>query len=438
MNFRRVTCLGLVLAMALLAASCDDTFRPIVIPLNPNPPSGQLAHFVIFLSANGPVAPGDSSHIDVSGDTNIGSVQMGIGPVHGAILPNGSEAYIANNLDDSVSAYAPTTTNTSIPTTVSLPSGSGPIFVATTEIANVYVANSTAGTVAAISTATNVATIIPLAANSANFNPVALAETPDASKVYVADEGVNSVSVITTSDRIAHTTIPVGTSPVWISIRSDGRRAYVLNSGSGTISTIDTTTDTVLNTVPTTAGANFMFYDASFNRLYVVSPSSTVLTIFDVTADQPSVRASIDLAAVANSLCTAGCVPTAVTVLPDGSRAYVSFYSISGSPSTLNAGVAVIGTGANTITKFIALPPATIDTVNATGCSTVRFRLFVAAAPDSSRVYVTDCDSGNTGIVQTADDTFALNLPAPISAFPPPDPSSLPPPQNPVFVFPGQ
>jgi YVTN family beta-propeller protein len=438
MNFRRVIYLGMVLALALYTVACDDTFRPIVIPLNPNPPSGNLLHFAVFLSSNGPSAPGDTSRIDVSGDTNVGSIQVGIGPVHAALLPNGSELYVANSLDDSVSVYNPSAASLIIPTTISLPVGSVPVFVGTAENNNVYVANSGNGTVAAINAGTNIATIIPLSSNPTSFRPVALAETPDAGKVYVANEGANSVSVITTNDRIAHTPIAVGMSPVWVAMRSDGRRVYVLNSGSGTISTLDTTTDTVLNTVSVSSGANYMFYDSVFNRLYVTSPASTSLGVLDVSGDQPTVLASIDLATAANSLCAAGCVPTSVTVLPDGGRAYVSFYSISGSPSVLNAGVAVVNTGSRLITKFVALPPATIDATNATGCSTARFRLFAAAAPDSTRVYISDCDSGNTGIIQTSDDSMVLNLPSPLSAFPAPSPTQQPPLQNPMFVLPGQ
>jgi len=439
MNFRRVTYLGLVLALTLGAVACNDTFRPIAIPLNPNPPSGNLLHYAISLSTNNAAAPGYSSRIDVSGDTEVGSIQTGLGPVHGAVLPSGGALYVANSLDDSVSTYNPSSTSIIIPTVISLPAGSAPIFVATTENGNVYVANSGNGTVAAISTISNVAVIIPLSTSPVAFRPVAMAETPNAQKLYVANEGDNSVSVITTSDRVAHTPIPVGTSPVWVAVRSDGRRAYVLNSGSGTISTLDTTTDAVLSTVPVSAGANYMFYDSTFNRLYVTSNSATTVDVLDVSGDQPSVLASIDLTAGANSPCAGGCVPTAVTVLPDGSRAYVSFYTISGTPSALNASVAVINTGTNAITKFVSLPPATIDTVNVTGCATARFRLFVAAAPgDGSRVYVSNCDSGNTGVIQTLDDTFALNLPAPLSAFAAPTPTSQPPLQNPVFVFPGQ
>ncbi|MGH9565360.1 MAG: YncE family protein, partial [Candidatus Angelobacter sp.] len=257
--------------------------------------------------------------------------------------------------------------------------------------------------------------------------------------LYVANEGNNSVSVITTSDRVAHTPIPIGMSPVWVAVRSDGRRAYVLNSGSGTVSTLDTSTDAVLNTVAVSAGANFMFYDSVFNRLYVTSNSATTVGVLDVSGDQPSVLASIDLTSGVNSPCTAGCVPTAVTVLPDGSRAYVSFYTISGPPSALNASVAVVNTGTNAITKFVSLPPAAIDTVNATGCAAARVRVFVAAAAgEGERVYVSNCDSGNTGVIQTLDDTFAVNLPAPLSAFPAPTPDAQPPLQNPVFVFPGQ
>jgi hypothetical protein len=44
--------------------------------------------------------------------------------------------------------------------------------------------------------------------------------------------------------------------------------------------------------------------------------------------------------------------------------------------------------------------------------------LFVAAAADSSRVYVGNCDAGNTTIIRTSDNTEVLNMPAPLSDFP--------------------
>src|SRR5690242_7971384 len=141
MIFRRFWFVGSVFCLLLIAASCGDTFRPIITQLNPTPPDGRLLHYVLFLSSNGPNNPGGSSRIDVSGDTNVGTAEVGLGPVHAALLPSGAGVYVANSLEDSVTFYDPspstTTQSNSIPvTTISLPAGSNPVFVATTENLN--------------------------------------------------------------------------------------------------------------------------------------------------------------------------------------------------------------------------------------------------------------------------------------------------------------
>ena len=96
-----------IFAVAIFEVSCGDTFRPIAIPQNPQPPDPNSLHFALVLTANGPEAcvplsnppvfpggepcdpsihPGASSRIDVSGDTNVGTATVGMGPVHAAVV----------------------------------------------------------------------------------------------------------------------------------------------------------------------------------------------------------------------------------------------------------------------------------------------------------------------------------------------------------------
>jgi hypothetical protein len=70
-------------------------------------------------------------------------------------------------------------------------------------------------------------------------------------------------------------------------------------------------------------------------------------------------------------------------------------------------------------------------------CATTRFRFMMAAAGDSSRAYLSSCDGGNVNIIDTSNDTYIENLPAPIGSRPPIPPSPTNPPQNPVFLFAG-
>lgn len=400
--------------LCLICLSCGDQFRPVAIPIAPPPPDPKSFHLVVVLSDNGLQNRGAGSSLDVSGDTNIGVAQLGLGPAHAALLPNGSRLYVANRLEDSVSSYAPNTTTTVA--TASLPANSNPVFVHTTENGTVYVANFGTNTVAAISATTNAAQS-PLI--QVGNHPVALAETPDQKKLYAVNQGDGTVTSISVVDKTVSATIATGALPVWAVARSDSARVYVLNSGSGTVSTIDPATDLVLGLpVPVGKGANYMTYDRKQNRLYISNPVANTLTALNISADPPALLFTLPVAAS----------PTTVAALPDGSRVYVASVSLAGGNAISQVTVVNAGDGSvRTVIPLSSVPA---------GCGVARFELFIAASADSSKVFVGNCDAGNTSIIRTSDDTKVLDIPAPLSAMTPPN-GGNPLPQNPVFVLAG-
>jgi DNA-binding beta-propeller fold protein YncE len=446
------------MVLVLAWTGCGDVFRPVAIPQPPPPPDPSSLHFDIVLTRNGPSNPGDSSRLDVSGDTNVGTATVGLGPVHVTMLPNGSRLYIANGEEDTVSTYSPSSITPV--TTISLPAGSVPVFVTTTESGFVYVANSAGGapgvgTVAVIPTATNVVSAIL----TVGTNPVSLAELPNATKLYVANQGDSTVRVINTVDKtLAPNPVadPGGTiaSPVWVVARSDSARVYVLSAGSGNVSAIDSSSDTVVASASAGAGANYMVYDPTRNRLYITNPVASTVTLLDVSTDTLT---PITLPITGT--------PVSVAALPDGTRAYVASYQVSApscpadQPCSITSQVTVINASSNTISSVISMGTVNVDnltnpitgTVNDTGCNPdttthpVRFRLSIAASGDSTKVQVAHCDAGSTYIIRTSNDTLEtdsqgnpLVIPAPVSSFPPPDVGGQPPPQNPTFLFSAQ
>jgi YVTN family beta-propeller protein len=402
-----------ILALCLIEVSCGDQYRPVAIPIVPPPPDPAAIHFVLVLSDNGQHDPGASSRLDVSGDTNLGVAQLGLGPAHAALTPNGGRVYVANSLEDSVSSYA--TGNATSVTTTSLPTGSNPVFVHTAENGTVYVANFASDTVAAISTSTNVV-VNPLI--HVGTHPVALAETPDQKKLYAVNQGSGNVSSISLVDRLVVQTIATGTSPVWAVARSDSARVYVLDSGTGTVFAIDTVSDQVVGTAAAGAGANFMAYDRKLNRLYVTNPVANTVTALDIAKDPPALLFAVPVAAS----------PVTVAALPDGSRVYVA--SMLSSGGTAISQVTVVNAADGSVRAVIPLNSVP------TACSAVRFELFAAASADSSRVYVGNCDAGSTSIIRTSDEQKLLDMPAPLSVVTPPN-GGNPLPQNPVFVLAG-
>jgi YVTN family beta-propeller protein len=412
----------------LLCLGCGETYRPVANPVIPPQPNPAFTHVVMVISDNGTNNPGASTTIDVSGDTATSQSQAGLGPVHAALI-GATQVYVANSLEDTVSEFgvvspAPVVT-VSLPSSCGLPPCSMPVFVGGTETTTVYVANFNSNTVAAISTSSNVIT------NSITVGtgPVALAETPDTQKVYVANSGAGgaggSVTAINTMDKSVVPNPPFATfgwvSPVWVLARSDSQRAYVLDQGSGLVAAIDTSLDSVVGSVSVGVGANYMVYDPNLNRIYAVNPAANTVTSLDVTSD--SLPATV--VSVSN--------PKSVAALADGTRFYISSGTASG--GVVTSQVTVIN--AANFTVKTTIPITSVPALPAFCTVKTWAELAVAAAADSSRVYLSNCDAGDTAIIQTSNDTLLAQMAAPISAQPPPQPGGTPPPQNPVFVLAG-
>lgn len=409
----------------LVCVSCGETYRPVANPVIPNPPTPAFTHIVTVLSDNGANNPGASSTIDVSGDTVLAQAQVGLGPTYAALIP-GPRIYVTNSLDDTVSVFnagnATPVITISLPPVCGTPPCSMPVFVGGTETTTVYVASSKAGIVSAIATSNNVV----INTITVGTSPVALAETPDQQKIYVANQGTNgsggSVTPISTVDKSVVLNPPLANfgwvSPVWVVARSDSQRVYVLDQGSGLVVAIDPSFDAVVSSVSVGAGANFMAYDPKLNRIYVVNPVANTLTALDASSD----------ALPATSVLVAN--PRSVAALPDGTRVYVSSAAVSA--GTVSSKVTVLNS-ANLSVKT-TIPLTSVPAV----CAVKTWaQLGVVAAADASRVYVGNCDAGNTAVIQTSNDALVLQMPAPVSAQPPPKPGGTPPPQNPVFVVAG-
>jgi DNA-binding beta-propeller fold protein YncE len=483
-NFR----LAAVLLLALSGMGCGDTFRPVALPIAVPSPAPAATHFVASLSSNGDNVlnatgscspsgtpppciedPGAVSRIDVSGDSISSIAHTGLAPVHAAFLPNGSKVYVANSGEDTISSIA--TTSATSATTVSLPQlcnaggcvSSVPVFVTSTENGKMYVANSGNGTVSVINSISDVVvnTVAldplfagsPLPAPNPTANPIALAELPNGSKLYSVNRGNKTVTSISTVDDTFLTNIVFVAPPIWAVASSDSRDLYVLSSTdiSGTISVIDTLSDTVVNTISVGAGSNFMLLDSVANRLYVTNPAAATVSIFDVAGSvlTPHAGTPITITAALGSGCSSAPMPSSVTVLHDGNRAYVASFQADPSGAVCTQAT-VINTLTGAVSSVIPLSQST-DMSAQTGCNSARFRVFAAAsgggANSNFKVYVSQCDAGSVAVIETFSsstganqhpaDVLGATLSAPLSGFTPLLGHVNPPFQNPVFVVAG-
>jgi len=464
---KRFLWLGWIGFLFLFCASCGDTFRPIIIPNLPTFPDPRAAHTVIAVSNNGSITSGSAMVVDVSGDSIVSVRDVGVTPVHavqqtanqvlavnqavsGLTPPPSGCSVVVNGQDFNVCpsitklTFSGTVINGT--TLISLPPSSAPNFVTTTESNQAYVLlpnfvpdpvnnpNQVVPSVGVVNTVSNALTATAPVGN----NPLAMVETVDTKKLYVANEGDSSISGLNTIDRSLRNNplLTTNSPPLWLSARSDSQRVYVLE-GDGTLASIDTTStagpDSFLpDSGISVPGANTMVYDGHLNRLYI--PGRSTVAVVDVSQSTPTLLAMVTITEATNRTAPDPCSTTATVTLnavtaaalPDGSRAYFgAFYEDAG--GHICPQVTIINTSNNSVKAVTAIPGfPNSDTL----CANTRFRFILAAGGDSSRVYLGNCDGGGVNVIDTSSDTFLVNLPAPVGSNPPT-------PQNPVFLIAG-
>lgn len=200
---------------------------------------------------------GDRAYVVVTGTNSLVAfdtatfASLGVAPVSGghsvAVSPDGSKAYVSNNVD-----YATTVTvvdTASMTVTGVLPVGVSPVDVATSLDGNfVYAVNNQSYSLSVVNAVTgaSVATI-SLAGGASG-----VAVSPSDEKIYAtASNGVTVVDPVTNS---VVQTIAVGSDPYGIAFTPDGSSAYVANGGSGTVTVINASTGVAIATIPVGAG----------------------------------------------------------------------------------------------------------------------------------------------------------------------------------------
>jgi uncharacterized repeat protein (TIGR01451 family) len=218
-------------------------------------PDGERAYVTNFV--------GNSvSVINTATNTVVATVSVGTGPNNPAVTPDGTRLYVPNGSSDNVSVI--NTATNAVVATVAV--GDDPRHLAITpDGTRAYVSNSASGNLSVIDT--NPAspafhTVIATVATATFSRGIAI--TPNGARAYVAVglgifPGPDQVKVVDTNPAspTVHTvlaTITVQSSPLAVAITPDGTRVYVVNNGSNSVSVISTATNTVTATLSPGAG----------------------------------------------------------------------------------------------------------------------------------------------------------------------------------------
>ncbi|RNJ79446.1 MAG: hypothetical protein EB829_01935, partial [Nitrosopumilus sp. H8] len=119
-----------------------------------------------------------------------------------------------------------------------------------------------------------------------NTNAIGLDYNPNTGMLYAAHTTVNKINVIDTRTNTNVAEIPVGKSPLLITIDESRNTAYVTNRESGTVSVIDLNTNTVTKNLQTGFAANQMRIDSANDMLYVTHHASPHVTAVNLATQE--------------------------------------------------------------------------------------------------------------------------------------------------------
>ena len=435
---------GAVIAACAFVAGCGNSYRPVVTPINPTGPAAQPSAYAVVISAPSPTTAGIATVIDYSGDTVLAQAPIGLGPKAFVLDELGADGYTINsdgtltNFPVSSDLQAKQVLYTTLPATaqpVNMYAPSSGLWAAD-ETGNIvdYFNSSPETFVLAIPVAQTPVLVVGTGSTQGQRNYVVSDNFVDPT----ISKGVNGVTCniaprsaptglitpIETSSNSPDTAIPVGKCPVYAIESSDTRRIFVLNRGDDTVTVVngqnnslDSCTGLVnqngqpITCHPTlplslsavtatgitppngtagmtnTAGPVYAEYSSITNQLVVANYDAGTVSIIDVSLDEYGNDSSTFGTTYTVPV---GTNPASVTVLADGSRAYVANQS--------DGTVSIVNMSSHTLEKVLPVtghPRTVVSTQNS-----LYGKVYVAS-PDSSDVTIirTDQDIISTSIL---------------------------------------
>lgn len=423
--------MGSAAVLSVLLAGCGAQYRPVVSAINPVGPAGQPTKYAIAISNPGTNSPGLLTFVDFAGDTVLSTPQVLSNPNYLALGTGGTQGFVINSSGsfNEFGASNPTALISSGVSQSTLSVGASPVSITAVTLANtastVFVPEPGLSQVAALNSSGSLQQNIAVA-----NNPVYVVAADGARRAYAISQGSGSVSSIEAGNYAVSSTIPVGSNPVYGVMTPDATRAFILNKGSGTVSVLNVINngpDVATPTIPAsgTLGLNPVWADLSplTSELVVLNAGDGVhpgsLSIISIPLCNATAQATnpncnpanpVDAVGFGTVVATVpvGVNPTMVSVLQDGTKAYVS--NAGNAASGIEGSVSVVNLASGTVAATIpavSSAAATIDTSTSPGAVYGHPGTIAATTGTTTgKVYVTSPDNKYLTVIET--DTNAV------------------------------
>jgi hypothetical protein len=431
---------------AFAAVGCGNQYRPVVSAINPVGPAGQPTKYAAAVSTPSAGSLGLLTVVDFSGDTVITTPQILADPNYFALNSAGTQGFTIDPQGsfNSFLLANPVGLLTSDVVQTTLPVNSSPVSITAvtpaSALASIFIPQQATSSIAALNAGT-AALFEDIAVGNGGTNPVYVVGAPGTPRVYAISQNspgslgqIDALESISATQLSVSKTIPVGIKPVYGVETSDDRRAFILNETSGIVSVVnvpsnglDVTTPTIpLCPTPSTTGIPCPGVNPVWADLAPTVSELVVLNQGDGinpgTLSIIQIPLCSSLAQPTNPLCnfnnpvdgvgfgqivataTVGINPVMVSVLQDGSRAYVA----NGGNATTPGSVSVVNLASGVVTATLPCVPDPTDTsVTPTGDVYGLHPNSISATTGSptGKIYITSSDSRYLTIIYTDTDT---------------------------------
>ena len=166
------------------------------------------------------------------------------------------------------------------------------------------------------------------------YGATAISYDPSNRELYVANEGGNSVSVVSpATGRVTTIGLGLNSSPDAIAVSQRANFVYVANSGTNNVTVINASRASIAFAAPVGVAPDAMVFDPANNRLYVANCGSNNLTVLNGSSGRP-------IASIAVGVC-----PDALTISP---LSGVLFVANAGSASGSYSNITEVNASSNT------------------------------------------------------------------------------------------
>ncbi|MFA5845213.1 MAG: YncE family protein [Coriobacteriia bacterium] len=248
-------------------------------------------------------------------------------------------------------------------------------------------------------------------------SPRALAIDAIGDRLFVANYGDGTVSVIRTGDNTIESTVTVGTGPCAIAFDSGDRKAYVTNNGSGSVTVIDSALSPATVAVGAQPNAVAVDEGASPHKAYVSNYASNSVSVLSDTGKSiawlgatpafAAEQAVVELTAATPIRMADGSIVMAGTAAsrraPCASPIAAVFWRLRGETAWRRAEITAGGNTTHVEWRIVA-DAATADAAGG----------IEVAAMDAAGAVVTNSDGGTGGVGATFGGTLDVSLALPI------------------------